>query len=138
MESRFFKKLLCSHNVTHTGTYGKTMRSVVFIETDSLMTYIWITSAGQEFHEGEYYDIKAKCNDRRILTYVKLERDYSKTIPEDHMESEQPDHTPVDVFDLIYGLDDKVCYALDKRLNLLYNSSEKGGIQYDKHKRYAK
>lgn len=81
------ENLLCTNNVTHTGYQGKTMRSVVFTDTRTPgMNYIWITSAGQEYVEGQYYDISAECDGRGILKRVKLFKDHSKT------KSEQPDH----------------------------------------------
>lgn len=96
--------MLCAHNVASTGSYGKTMRSIVFMDSDG-DTYIWITTAGQEFEEGQFYDITAKCNTRKILSYVKILKDYS--IPDqDGKESEQPDRKdPIDVFDLIFSTD---------------------------------
>lgn len=79
------KNLLCTNNVTHTGNYGKTMRSVVFTDPSTPgMNYIWITTAGQEFVEGQFYDITAECDGRGILKRVKIFKDHSRT------RSEQP------------------------------------------------
>lgn len=94
------KNMLCTNNVMHTGQYGRAMRSVVFMDVRGPgMNYIWITSAGQEFVEGQFYDITAECDGRGILKRVKMIKDYAKT-------SEQPDEktktNPVDVFDLIF------------------------------------
>lgn len=93
------KNLLCTNSVTHTGSYGKTMRSIVFTDVSTPgMNYIWITTAGEEYAEGQFYDITAECDGRGILKRVRLIKDYTK--------SEQPDvskhSNPVDVFDLIF------------------------------------
>lgn len=98
------KNMLCTNNVIHKGQYGKPMRTVVFTDPRySGMNYIWITSAGQEFVEGQFYDIIAECDGRGILKRVKIIKDYSKT------SNEQPDvskpSNPVDVFDLIFNTD---------------------------------
>ena len=101
--------ILCTNVVTHSGSYGKTLRSIVFtdpaVSNPELYNYIWITSVGTEFAEGKYYDISAEYEaTRRVLKRVKLLKTYEK--------SEQPDSdagdnkTPVDVFDLIYNIDD--------------------------------
>lgn len=98
---KIIKRLLCTNNAIHTGGYGKPTRSVVFTDvTVPGLNYIWITTAGEEFAEGEFYNITAKCDARGILKRVKI-------IPE--AKSEQPDEkiksNPVDVFNLIYGTD---------------------------------
>ena len=102
--------VLCTNIITHSGSYGKTLRSIVFtdpaVSNPELYNYIWITSVGTEFAEGKYYDISAEYEaTRRVLKRVKLLKTYEK--------SEQPDSdavgrptTPVDVFDLIYNIDD--------------------------------
>lgn len=104
------ENLLCTNNVIHTGGYGRTMRSVVFTDTSTPgLNYIWITTAGQEFVEGQFYDITAECDGRGILKRVRIFKDHSKS------KSEQPDHitikTPVDIFDLIFDTKegDKQC-----------------------------
>lgn len=120
---KVFKDLLCTNNVSFSGYRGKTMRSVVFTNPKIPgENYIWITSVGSEFVEGQYYNITAGCNDRRILTRVKeieppvkshLKIDTDEEVINswnDQIKSEQPDHSsesknPVDVFDLIYGTD---------------------------------
>lgn len=45
------------------------------------MNYIWITTAGQEFEEGQLYDISGECDARGILKRVRMIK-----------KSEQPDH----------------------------------------------
>lgn len=121
------KLLLCAHNVTFSGYYGKTMRSIVFMDEDG-ETYIWVTGSetGVKFIEGQFYNISAKCNERRILNWVKIIETGNKSYPSgEKPKSEQPDHSPVDVFNLIYGVDDKICYTLDKRLKKIYNKNER-------------
>ena len=101
--------VLCTNIITHSGSYGKTLRSIVFtdpaVSNPELYNFIWVTSVGTEFAEGKYYDISAEYETtRRVLKRVKLLKTYEK--------SEQPDSdagdnkTPVDVFDLIYNIDD--------------------------------
>ena len=102
--------VLCTNVVTHSGSYGKTLRSIVFtdpaVSNPELYNFIWVTSVGTEFAEGQYYDISAEYEaTRRVLKRVKLLKTYEK--------SEQPDSdaddnnkSPVDVFDLIYNIDD--------------------------------
>lgn len=104
------KNLLCTNNVTHSGGYyGKTARTVVFTDTRTPgMNYIWITTAGQEYVEGQFYDITAECDGRGILKQVRMIKDYTKT----PSKSEQPDEPRnpkkiVDVFDLIFDTNTK-------------------------------
>ena len=99
------KGMMCAHNVASTGSYGKTQRSVVFTNpTAALESYIWITTAGQEYAEGQIYDISAECDVRGILKRVNMLKNYASPA---EGESEQPDpkiKTPTDVFDLIFDL----------------------------------
>lgn len=101
--------VLCTNIISHSGSYGKTFRSIVFtdpaVSNPELYNYIWVTSVGTEFAEGKYYDISAEYEaTKRVLKRVKLLKTYEK--------SEQPNSdagdnkTPVDVFDLIYNIDD--------------------------------
>ena len=102
--------VLCTNIITHSGSYGKTLRSIVFtdpaVSNPELYNFIWVTSVGTEFAEGKYYDISAEYEATgRVLKRVKLLKTYEK--------SEQPDSDadgnnkpPVDVFDLIYNIND--------------------------------
>lgn len=93
---KVFKNLLCTNNVINTGSYGKTMRSIVFTNTSTPgINYIWITTAGQEFEEGQYYDISADCDSRKILKRVKILK---------QVKSEQDEKIKPDALDILLGL----------------------------------
>lgn len=111
-----FKDLLCTNNVSFSGYAGSGMRAVVFTNTKVPgENYIWITTAGSEFEEGQFYDITAECDARGVLKRVKVNNKPHLKVDIDEeviaswnaqVKSEQPDHSdahPVDVFDLIYG-----------------------------------
>lgn len=117
---RVFKDVVCTNNVSFSGYGGKTMRSIVFTDPKVPgINYIWITSAGSEFVEGQFYNITAQCDTRKILKRVKeieppvkshLKVDIDEEVIASwnaQVKSEQPDpkdkNSPVDVFDLIYG-----------------------------------
>ena len=109
-KSKTLTHVLCTNIVSCGGSYGKTLTSIVFtdpaVSNPELYNFIWVTSVGTEFAEGKYYDISAEYEaTRRVLKRVKLLKTYEK--------SEQPDSdaddnnkSPVDVFDLIYNIDD--------------------------------
>lgn len=116
MEKKILKGLVCTHNIAFTGSFGKPMRVVVLQSSSVHTVYVWITSAGQEFYEGDMYDITAEVDEKNILKRVRIQKDYSKLESETDpgwikVESEQPDlnikikKTPVDVFDLIFDTD---------------------------------
>lgn len=115
-----FKDMTCQHNVSFSGYMSKAMRSIVFTSPKAGMTYIWITSGGSEYVEGEVYDFTAECDDtRRILSRVKqIKKPHLKVDIDEEVinswnamnaseKSEQPDsspRTPVDIFNLIYDI----------------------------------
>lgn len=119
---KVFKDLLCTNNVSFSGYGGRTQRSVVFTNPKVPgENYVWITTAGREFIEGQYYNIRAECDARGILKRVKeieppvkphLKVDIDEEIANSwnaSIKSEQPDHSPanpVDIFDLIFDTSD--------------------------------
>ena len=109
MAKSILPHVLCTNIVSHSGSYGKTLRSIVFtdpaVSNPESYNFIWVTSVGTEFKMGQYYDISAEYDaTTRVLKRVSLLKTYKQ--------SEQPDSdagnnkTPVDVFDLIYNIDD--------------------------------
>ena len=108
-KSKTLTHVLCTNIVSCGGSYGKTLTSIVFtdpaVSNPELYNFIWVTSVRTDFEIGQYYDISAEYEaTSRILKRVKLLKTYEK--------SEQPDSdagdnkTPIDVFDLIYNIDD--------------------------------
>ena len=104
--------VLCTNVVTHSGSYGKTLRSIVFtdpaISNPELYNYIWVTSVGTEFKVGQYYDIYADYDaTKRVLKRVNLLKTYKQSEqPDSDVDDTKKSRPPVDVFDLIYNIDD--------------------------------
>ena len=76
--------ILCTNIITHSGSYGKTLRSIVFtdpaISNPELYNYIWVTSVGTEFKVGQYYDIYADYDaTKRVLKRVNLLKTYKQS-----------------------------------------------------------
>ena len=126
-EKVYMYNMKCIHNIAIKLGYHDEVKHVIIFMNSKAETFAWVTIAGGlRYEEGEVYNITAMYDkETKRLKYV-------STIPGEASEQKDKNKTksPVDIFDLIYNTEDKdnICYALDKRLNMRYNNTERSEV----------
>ena len=128
-------KAKCIHNVAiRTGFHGEVKHVVIFRDESTKETWEWTTTdAGMCYEPPLTYTIEANYEEHtHKLSHVR-DVGYKMDCDHDHEtcspKSELPDAVDILLGTASYDTKDKLCYMLDKRLNILYNNEEnlKGG-----------